>query len=127
MEPGQPTAMPSRFHAIIDEHSEIPFVPGSQQHAAAAQTWPGSSWGTEAERLTAGILNTINRDGWLCGNPLAVESPGLMTGLAGIGYGLLRCAEPARVPSVLSLAPPFGFARDARIMAHGCNARPASE
>jgi len=32
--------MPSRFHAIIDEHSELPFVPGSQQHAAAAQTWP---------------------------------------------------------------------------------------
>ena len=29
-----------------------------------------------------------------------------MTGLAGIGYGLLRIAEPARVPSVLLLSPP---------------------
>jgi lantibiotic modifying enzyme len=29
-----------------------------------------------------------------------------MTGLAGIGYGLLRAAEPGRVPSVLVLAPP---------------------
>jgi Lanthionine synthetase C-like protein len=37
---------------------------------------------------------------------LGVESPGLMTGLAGIGYGLLRLAEPTRVPSVLVLTPP---------------------
>jgi lantibiotic modifying enzyme len=29
-----------------------------------------------------------------------------MTGLAGIGYQLLRLAEPARVPSVLTLLPP---------------------
>jgi lantibiotic modifying enzyme len=29
-----------------------------------------------------------------------------MTGLAGIGYGLLRFADPARIPSVLSLEPP---------------------
>ena len=73
----------------------------------AAKVWPGSLWGKEADRLAAGILASITRDGWLCGNPLAVESPGLMTGLAGIGYGLLRCAEPARVPSVLSFAPPI--------------------
>ncbi len=73
----------------------------------AARVWPGSSWSNDAARLAAGILNAIGRDGWICGNPLGVESPGLMTGLAGIGYGLLRCAEPARVPSVLSLAPPL--------------------
>jgi hypothetical protein len=35
-----------------------------------------------------------------------VESPGLMTGLAGIGYGLLRAADPECVPSVLTLSPP---------------------
>jgi hypothetical protein len=29
-----------------------------------------------------------------------------MVGLAGIGYGLLRLADPRRVPSVLVLAPP---------------------
>jgi hypothetical protein len=54
----------------------------------------------------AEILDRIEREGWRCGNPLAVEAPGLMTGLAGIGYGLLRCAEPALVPTVLCLAPP---------------------
>jgi lantibiotic modifying enzyme len=29
-----------------------------------------------------------------------------MTGLAGIGFGLLRLALPARIPSVVTLAPP---------------------
>ncbi len=38
---------------------------------------------------------------WRCATPLAVETPGLMTGLAGIGYQLLRLADPASVPSVL--------------------------
>ncbi|MCB9688018.1 MAG: type 2 lantipeptide synthetase LanM [Alphaproteobacteria bacterium] len=33
-----------------------------------------------------------------------LEAPGLMTGLAGIGYGLLRVAAPDVVPSVLVLA-----------------------
>jgi lantibiotic modifying enzyme len=37
---------------------------------------------------------------------VAIDSPGLMNGLAGIGYALLRLAEPERVPSVLTLAPP---------------------
>ena len=33
--------------------------------------------------------------------------PLAMTGLAGIGYGLLRLAEPTRVPSLLTVAPPL--------------------
>jgi lantibiotic modifying enzyme len=35
-----------------------------------------------------------------------VEAPGLMNGLAGIGYGLLRLAAPTSVPSILALDPP---------------------
>lgn len=61
---------------------------------------------SQVRRLTAIILESINEYGWICGTPQGVESPGLMTGLAGIGYGLLRLAEPLRVPSVLTLAPP---------------------
>lgn len=34
------------------------------------------------------------------------EPPGLMLGLAGIGYTLLRMAAPERVPSILALDPP---------------------
>ncbi len=62
------------------------------------------------DRLTAMIIESIDKNGWLCGIPLGVESPGLMTGLAGIGYELLRLAEPARVPSVLMLDPPMPHA-----------------
>lgn len=58
------------------------------------------------ERLTAGVLASIERNGWLCGVPMGVETPGLMLGIAGIGYGLLRLADPALVPSLLALAPP---------------------
>lgn len=64
-------------------------------------------WRSQVERLSAIILDSINCNGWLCGIPLGVESPGLMTGLAGIGFGLLRLAEPTRVPSVLTLATPI--------------------
>jgi type 2 lantibiotic biosynthesis protein LanM len=43
---------------------------------------------------------------WRCGVPGCIETPGLMTGLAGIGYGLIRIAAPERVPSLLALEPP---------------------
>jgi type 2 lantibiotic biosynthesis protein LanM len=56
------------------------------------------------ERLTAGR--------WRCGVPGGVEIPGLMMGLAGIGYGLLRLGATVRVPSVLSLEPPRLTTRD---------------
>ena len=46
---------------------------------------------------------------WRCGDdfrsPLAsaAAAPGIMNGLAGIGYGLLRLSAPEIVPSVLAL------------------------
>ncbi|MBD1823042.1 type 2 lantipeptide synthetase LanM [Cyanobacteria bacterium FACHB-DQ100] len=63
-------------------------------------------WSFKAKQLAAAILESIEQHGWLCGNPLGVESPGLMTGVSGIGYELLRLVDPARVPSVLVLEPP---------------------
>lgn len=60
----------------------------------------------KADLLAARILARIERDGPRCGASLATEIPGLMTGLAGIGYGLLRAAAPDRVPSVLLLETP---------------------
>jgi type 2 lantibiotic biosynthesis protein LanM len=59
----------------------------------------------QRNRLAATILESIKQNGWICGTPQGVETPGLMIGLAGIGYELLRLADPARVPSVLVLAP----------------------
>jgi type 2 lantibiotic biosynthesis protein LanM len=64
-------------------------------------------WKESCDRFAAAILSSIQQHGWLCGIPLGVESPGLMTGIAGIGYGLLRLAEPSRIPAVLTLAPPI--------------------
>jgi type 2 lantibiotic biosynthesis protein LanM len=66
------------------------------------------SWRDTAQRLAGAILDDARQHGWRCGTPMEVESPGLMTGLAGIGYGLLRLAAPARVPSVLTLEGPRG-------------------
>ena len=54
----------------------------------------------------AGIVEDIDRQGPRCGIPLQVESPGLMTGLAGIGLGLLRIAAADRTPCVPMLDPP---------------------
>ena len=72
----------------------------------ASQILDETQWKPHVDRLTAVILESINKHGWLCGVPLGVETPGLMTGLAGIGYQLLRLAAPERVPSVLVLEPP---------------------
>jgi lantibiotic modifying enzyme len=72
----------------------------------AGQALNDRGWRAQADRLAAMIVDSIDRDGWVCGGPGAVEMPGLMLGLAGIGYQMLRLAEPDRVPSVLALAPP---------------------
>ncbi len=58
------------------------------------------------EHVEATILDSIASSGWITGVPLGIETPGLMSGLAGIGYGLLRLAEPEKVPSVLLVSPP---------------------
>ena len=63
------------------------------------------------DRILAMTLASIDADGLRCGVPLGVESPSLMNGLAGIGYGLLRAAHPERVPSVLGLDPPLPAGR----------------
>ena len=72
----------------------------------AARTLDPERWREPCDRVTTAILEGIAHNGPRCGNPLGVASPGFMTGLAGIGYQLLRLAEPARVPSVLTFSPP---------------------
>jgi type 2 lantibiotic biosynthesis protein LanM len=62
-------------------------------------------WTHAALRRAAEVLAQGQASGWRCGLPQGAETPGLMMGLAGIGYGLLRLAASDRVPSVLALAP----------------------
>ncbi|WLS45901.1 type 2 lanthipeptide synthetase LanM family protein [Micromonospora profundi] len=51
------------------------------------------------------VLNALQWQTRYCGTPDGVLTPGLLTGLAGIGYGLLRSALAARIPSALLLEP----------------------
>lgn len=66
----------------------------------------GTARQRETRRILARVLDEISADGGRCGVPLGVSTPGLMTGLAGIGHGLLRVADPRSVPSILLLEPP---------------------
>jgi len=54
-------------------------------------------------RDTAARVLEEGRDGWRFGNLKGPDTLGFMTGLAGIGYALLRIATPLVVPSVLLL------------------------
>jgi lantibiotic modifying enzyme len=63
-------------------------------------------WYNYYTRQATAMITGLQHRGWVTAIPLGVESPGLMTGLAGIGYGLLRLADPGRVPSVLALELP---------------------
>ncbi|MFP3939466.1 MAG: type 2 lanthipeptide synthetase LanM family protein [Thermoanaerobaculia bacterium] len=69
----------------------------------AARRLDDPELGRRAESLAARILASVEEAGPRCGASTATEPPGLMAGLAGIGYGLLRAASPERVPSVLLL------------------------
>lgn len=56
---------------------------------------------------TAALLAALDRTGPVCGTPNAVPAPGLLTGLAGTGHGLLRLAFPDHTPSALLLQTPI--------------------
>ncbi|MFH8515207.1 type 2 lanthipeptide synthetase LanM family protein [Streptomyces gelaticus] len=66
---------------------------------------PSSARALWVERAGA-LLAAADRAKPRCGTPGQVPHPGLLTGLAGIGHGLLRAGFPDRVPSVLLLAGP---------------------
>ena len=80
----------------------------------ACQMFGDADSQSQMKRMTSIIFESIEKHGWLCGIPLGVESPGLMSGLAGIGFGLLRAAKPDDVPSPLVLDPPKGNLSDSR-------------
>lgn len=60
----------------------------------------------KARSLSAGALqDRLTRGIWQCGLPADATTPGLMCGLAGIGYGLLRHVD-ASLPNILLLDGP---------------------
>jgi len=64
------------------------------------------SWETTLATEASRLVERLAHGEWRCGIPGAVETPGLMMGLAGIGYGLLRLGAAQRLPSVLTLEAP---------------------
>lgn len=68
-----------------------------------AERFPGAA--SAGKRRAGLVLDALDRYGPTCGTPDGVSTPGLLDGLAGIGYGLLRLGSPERVPSVLLLEP----------------------
>ncbi|MGH3158992.1 MAG: lanthionine synthetase LanC family protein, partial [Streptosporangiaceae bacterium] len=51
------------------------------------------------------VLSVVKQHARFCGTPGGADTPGLLDGLAGIGYGLLRLGFAERVPSVLFVEP----------------------
>jgi type 2 lantibiotic biosynthesis protein LanM len=77
----------------------------------AATRFGRSDWARAGAAALVQITRDLSTRGPLCGSLAGLETPGFMTGLAGIGYGLLRLAEPNVVPSILTLdAPPARMA-----------------
>ncbi|MDN3356445.1 type 2 lanthipeptide synthetase LanM family protein [Actinomadura sp. DC4] len=62
---------------------------------------PGRAWRRRAEL----ILDAVQRHGPTCATPGGIVTPGLLHGLAGIGYGLLRIGFAPTIPSLLLLEP----------------------
>ncbi|MEU1129156.1 type 2 lanthipeptide synthetase LanM family protein [Streptomyces sp. NPDC005900] len=73
---------------------ELLSVLADQGHAGAA---------TALTHRAGQVLGRLEDQGHRCGTPDHVPSPGLLTGLSGIGYALLRLGFPGTVPSVLLL------------------------
>jgi type 2 lantibiotic biosynthesis protein LanM len=97
----------TRSHTSIGNHSLCHGDLGNADVLlTASQVARAPELRRHANRMAAAGLEVARKSGWICGNPLGVESPGLMTGISGIGYALLRLAEPARIPSILALQPP---------------------
>jgi type 2 lantibiotic biosynthesis protein LanM len=72
----------------------------------ASRRLPDAIWKVRLAERTAQTLASAEQSGWRCGVPLDVETPGLMDGLAGIGYGFLRLSQPDRIPAVMILEGP---------------------
>jgi len=83
-------------------HGEL----GVAETFTVLDTISGSGTAYHARRRVAGIvLDVISRQASYCGTPGGMSTPGLFSGLAGIGYGLLRLGFAEQVPSVLLLEP----------------------
>ncbi|HBW49890.1 MAG TPA: type 2 lantipeptide synthetase LanM [Herpetosiphon sp.] len=76
---------------------------------AAAKHYADQQLADQAQTIASELFASIQRDGYRCGVQYGAQPPGLMTGIAGIGYGLLQQAAPNVVPLVTFLESPAIF------------------
>ena len=69
----------------------------------AAERLGREDWRAAARRQAARVCGEVLEGRLRCGIPRFTETPSLMNGIAGIGYGLLRLRSPERVAPVLWL------------------------
>lgn len=72
----------------------------------AARALGREDWSREVASHLQRISREVAAGGPRCGVHLELVVPGLLPGLAGIGYGLLHLAHPGRLPLLLALEAP---------------------
>lgn len=89
-------ASPHDSHGLC--HGEL----GTVQLLDVVGRWTGDdTLVREADRRRQWVLEQVTLDGVRCTTPRCLEVPGLMTGLAGIGWELLRGMAPDALPPLL--------------------------
>ncbi len=69
----------------------------------ASEVLQNKNWSHIASSAAQQVLQIIKENGFQKGSSGGVESVGLMAGLSGYGFGLLKLHAPSKVPSVLKL------------------------
>ncbi|QMU78069.1 type 2 lantipeptide synthetase LanM [Streptacidiphilus sp. PB12-B1b] len=103
------TSRPLPDHSLCHgELGALELLHASSASSLGSPSRPGSP-GLQAVRdgRAAALAAALDRSGPRCGTPGGLAVPGLMTGLSGIGHGLLRLGFPERTASALLLQPPI--------------------
>ncbi len=90
------------LHDLSLCHGELGITEALSVASMTARVGSSPQWLRQRAGL---LLDALHRYTRYCGTPSGVSTPGLLNGLAGIGYGLLRLGFPDRVPPVLLLEP----------------------
>lgn len=80
----------------------------------AARVLGREDWSRQVSRHLDRVTREVAARGPRCGVHLELVVPGLLPGLAGIGYGLLALEHPGHLPLLLALEPPPETVRRAR-------------
>jgi len=67
---------------------------------------PDAAFRAARDSRASALTTLLEQSGPRCGTPDCLPAPGLLTGLSGIGHGLLRLGFPEHTASVLLLQPP---------------------